>query len=199
MSSAKKSSRSSSPASPSCAIMRSVSARDHLGVAAHQLVAQRLVAERLLALLGRRVEDHAAAEDRRHERIRRGLVELLVGRAEERLLRLARRRASRRGCRRGGSRRPRRTRRARAGRARSGRGAAPAGGRAAAARPRARRRVSAGPVRRRLELVVARRSMPPVADSVTASPLRPAARSPWSRGTPRSRAAPFSRPTPLWR
>src|SRR5262249_28243288 len=45
-------------------------------------------AERLLALLRAGVEHDALAEDRRHERIRRGLVELLVGGAEERLLRL---------------------------------------------------------------------------------------------------------------
>ena len=34
-------------------------ARDRLGVAAQRLIAQRAVAEHLLALLGRRVEDHA--------------------------------------------------------------------------------------------------------------------------------------------
>ena len=68
--------------------MRSVSAAMLCGVAAHRLVAQRAVAQRLLALLGRRVEDDARSEHRLHERIRRRLVELLVGRAEERLLRV---------------------------------------------------------------------------------------------------------------
>ena len=56
-------------------------------MSAHELVAQRAVAHGLLALLGRGVEDHAGSEDRLHERIGGGLVELLVGRAEERLLR----------------------------------------------------------------------------------------------------------------
>ena len=61
--------------------------RDRLRVRAHHLVAQRLVAHRLAALLGRAVEHHAAAEDRRHERIGCGLVVLLLLGAEERLLR----------------------------------------------------------------------------------------------------------------
>ena len=52
-------------------------------MAAHHVAAQRLVPQRLAAALGRGVEDHALAEDRRHERVRLGLVQVLVGGAEE--------------------------------------------------------------------------------------------------------------------
>ena len=55
-------------------------------VALHLLTAQRRVVQHLLAALGAGVEDHALAEDRRHERIRLGLVEILVGRTEEELV-----------------------------------------------------------------------------------------------------------------
>ena len=54
---------------------------------AHVLVLQCLVVEHLLPPLGRRIEDHALAEDRRHERVGLGLVQLLFGRAEESLVR----------------------------------------------------------------------------------------------------------------
>ncbi len=60
--------------------------RDLLCVAAHELVFQGLVVEHLRAALGRRVEDDAFAEDRGHERIGLGLVELLLGGAEELLV-----------------------------------------------------------------------------------------------------------------
>src|SRR5690606_11142748 len=49
---------------------------------------ERLVLEHLLTLLGRGVEDHALAEDRRHEGVRLALVEGRVGCAEELLVRL---------------------------------------------------------------------------------------------------------------
>ena len=93
------------------------------------LVAQRLVVQRLLALLGRGVEDHALAEDRRHERVRRGLVELARP-APGRTARWPRRRVSITTSRSASrNRRRRRTRRGRAATARSGRPAARRGGR----------------------------------------------------------------------
>ena len=55
-------------------------------MASHHVAAQRLVLQHLLALLGRGVEDHALAEDRRHEGVRRCLVEGRVGCAEELLV-----------------------------------------------------------------------------------------------------------------
>ena len=58
------------------------------GVAPHELVAQRLVVQHLPPSLGRRVEDHALTEDRGHEGIGLGLVEDLLGRPEEELVRL---------------------------------------------------------------------------------------------------------------
>ena len=58
-------------------------ALDGGGVALHLLAAQRGVVQHLLAPLGAGVEDHALAEDRRHERVGLGLVEILVGRTEE--------------------------------------------------------------------------------------------------------------------
>ena len=58
-------------------------ALDGGGVALHLLAAQRRVVQHLLATLGAGVEYHALAEDRRHERVRLGLVEILVGRTEE--------------------------------------------------------------------------------------------------------------------
>lgn len=61
-------------------------ALDGAGVALHLLAAQRRVVQHLLAPLGAGVEHHALAEDRRHERIRLGLVEILVGGAEEELV-----------------------------------------------------------------------------------------------------------------
>jgi hypothetical protein len=42
--------------------------------------------EHLAAPLGRRVEHNALAEDRRHERVGLGLVQLLLGRAEVELV-----------------------------------------------------------------------------------------------------------------
>src|SRR3954469_1148994 len=59
---------------------------DGLRVAAHHVAAQRLVLQHLLALLGRGVEHHPLAEDRRHERVRRRLVERRVRRPEELLV-----------------------------------------------------------------------------------------------------------------
>src|SRR6185437_2157845 len=56
------------------------------GVALHLLAAQRRVVQHLLASFEAGVEYHALAEDRRHERIRRGLVEVFVGGAEEELV-----------------------------------------------------------------------------------------------------------------
>ena len=52
-------------------------------MAAHELVPQRLVVEHLAPALGRGVEDHALAEDGRHERVGLGLVEQLLGGPEE--------------------------------------------------------------------------------------------------------------------
>ena len=60
--------------------------RDGGGVAPHELVAQGLVVEHLAPALGRRVEDHAFAEDRRHEGVGLGLVEHLLGGPEEQLV-----------------------------------------------------------------------------------------------------------------
>ena len=86
---------------------------DRGGVAAHELVAQGLVVERLPTLLRVGVEHDALAEDRRHERVGLGLVEVLVGRPEEDLVGVgsgeehdvavgqaehARRHRTRRGC-----------------------------------------------------------------------------------------------------
>ena len=62
-------------------------ALDRRGVPLHLLAAQRGVAQHLLAPLRRGVEDDALAEHGRHERVRLALVEHLVGRAEERLVR----------------------------------------------------------------------------------------------------------------
>ena len=56
------------------------------GVALHVLATQRGVVQHLLAPLRAGVEHHALAEDRRHERIRLGLVEILVGGTEEELV-----------------------------------------------------------------------------------------------------------------
>ncbi len=112
---------------------------DGLGVTAHELVAQRLVVEGLAPLLGRGVEHHALAEDRCHERVGLGLVEVLLGCPEEDLVRLRpgeqhhvlvgqperrRRRRTRRGC---------------APSARSGRRAAPRGARCRPDHPHPRR------------------------------------------------------------
>ena len=52
-------------------------------MALHLLAAQRGVVQHLFAPLGAGVEHHALAENRRHERIRLGLVEFFVGGAEE--------------------------------------------------------------------------------------------------------------------
>ena len=59
---------------------------DGLRVPAHHVPAQRLVVQGLAAALRRGVEHHALTEDRRHERVRPGLVEVLVRRAEEELV-----------------------------------------------------------------------------------------------------------------
>ena len=61
-------------------------ALDGGGVALHLLAAQRRVVQHLLAPLGAGVEHHALAEDRRHERVGLGLVEILVGGPEEELV-----------------------------------------------------------------------------------------------------------------
>ncbi len=84
--SAKKSSSSISPSSPQSATIFLHFALDGGGVALHLLAAQRGVVQHLLAPLGAGVEDHALAEDRRHERVGLGLVEILVGGAEEELV-----------------------------------------------------------------------------------------------------------------
>ena len=55
-------------------------------MALHLLAAQRRVVQHLLAALGAGVEHHALAEDRRHERVGLGLVEVLVGGPEEELV-----------------------------------------------------------------------------------------------------------------
>ena len=55
-------------------------------MALHLLAAQGRVVQHLLAPLGAGVEHHALAEDRRHERIGLGLVEILVGGTEEELV-----------------------------------------------------------------------------------------------------------------
>ena len=55
-------------------------------VTLHLLTAQCRVVQHLLAPLGAGVEHHALAEDRRHERIGLGLVEILVGGTEEELV-----------------------------------------------------------------------------------------------------------------
>ena len=86
VSSANQSSRSISPSSPQSATIRLISCLDRGRVAAHHVAAQRLVLQHLLALLGRGVEDDALAEDRRHEGVRRGLVERRVRRPEELLV-----------------------------------------------------------------------------------------------------------------
>ena len=57
-------------------------------MALHLFATQRGVVQHLLAALGAGVEHHALAEDRRHERVRLGLVEILVGGPEEELVRL---------------------------------------------------------------------------------------------------------------
>ncbi len=61
-------------------------ALDGGGMALHLLTAQCGVVQHLLAPLGAGVEHHALAEDRRHERVGLGLVEFLVGGAEEELV-----------------------------------------------------------------------------------------------------------------
>ena len=61
-------------------------ALDGGGVTLHLLAAQRRVVQHLLAPLGAGVEHHALAEDRRHERVGLGLVEILVGGTEEELV-----------------------------------------------------------------------------------------------------------------
>ena len=86
VSSANQSSRSISPSSSQPATIRSTSRGDGRGVAPHELVAQRLVVQHLAPALGRGVEHHALAEDRRHERVGLGLVELLLGGPEVELV-----------------------------------------------------------------------------------------------------------------
>ena len=84
--SAKKSSRSISPSSPQFGDHPPHFALDRRGVALHVLAAQRGVVQHLLAPLRAGVEHHTLAEDRRHEGIRLGLVEILVGGTEEELV-----------------------------------------------------------------------------------------------------------------
>ena len=86
VSSAKKSSRSISPSLAPVGDHLVDFTLDGGRVAFHLLTAQRRVVQHLLAPLRAGVEDNAFAEDRRHERIRLGLVEILVGRAEEELV-----------------------------------------------------------------------------------------------------------------
>ena len=57
-------------------------------MALHLFTAQRRVVQHLLAAFGAGVEHHALPEDRRHERVGLGLIELGVRRAEEELVRL---------------------------------------------------------------------------------------------------------------
>ena len=57
-------------------------------MAAHVVAAQRGVVQHLLAALGARVEHHALAEDRCHEGVGLGLVEVFVGGPEEELVAL---------------------------------------------------------------------------------------------------------------
>ena len=59
---------------------------DGCRMALHLLTAQRRVVQHLLAPLGAGVEHHALAEDRGHERVGLGLVEILVGGPEEELV-----------------------------------------------------------------------------------------------------------------
>ena len=61
-------------------------ALDGDGVAFHVLATQSRVVQHFLTALGAGVEDHALAEDGRHERVRLGLVQILVGRTEEELV-----------------------------------------------------------------------------------------------------------------
>ena len=61
-------------------------ALDRGGVALHLLTAQCGVVQHLFAALGIGVEHHPFAEDRRHERIRRRLIEILVAGPEEELV-----------------------------------------------------------------------------------------------------------------
>ena len=91
--SAKKSSRSISPSSPQLAIILLHFVLDGGGVTLHVLAAQRGVVQHLRAPLGAGVEHHTLAEDRRHERVRLGLVEILVGGTEEELVGVRRRTA----------------------------------------------------------------------------------------------------------
>ena len=56
------------------------------GVTLHVVTAQRGVVQHLGATLRTGVEHHALAEDRRHERVGLGLVEILVGGPEEELV-----------------------------------------------------------------------------------------------------------------
>ena len=57
-------------------------------MALHLLAAQRRVVQHLLAAFGAGVEHHALPEDRRHERVGLGLIEIGLRRAEEELVRL---------------------------------------------------------------------------------------------------------------
>ena len=133
--SAKKSSRSISPSSPQSAIICCDFALDGGGVALHLLAAQRGVVQHLLAALRAGVEHHALAEDRRHERVRLGLVQILVGGPEEELVGFAPDRKMTCLSPAGTSRR-RRTRRGPAASARSGRCGTPRGGRALPRHPK---------------------------------------------------------------
>jgi hypothetical protein len=60
--------------------------RDRGGVAAHELVVQGLIVQRLPPLLRRCIEHDAGSEDRLHERIRLGLIQQLLGGPEEGLV-----------------------------------------------------------------------------------------------------------------
>ncbi len=86
--SAKKSSSSISPSSPQLAIILCDFVLDGGGVTLHVLATQRGVVQHLAAPLRAGVEHHTLAEDRRHEGVRRGLVEILVGGTEEELVRV---------------------------------------------------------------------------------------------------------------
>ena len=86
VSSANQSSRSISPSSPHWSTMRSISAAIVAAWPRMNLSRSAWLWSASAALLGRGVEHHALAEDRRHERVGRGLVELLLGRPEEHLV-----------------------------------------------------------------------------------------------------------------
>ena len=136
VSSAKNSSRSISPSSPQFGDHLAHFVLDGGGVALHVLAAQCGVVQHLGAPLGAGVEHHALAEDRRHERVGLGLVEILVGGAEEELVGLGARQQDRRACRPAGTSRRRRTRRGAASSARSGRCGTPRDGRVPLRRPK---------------------------------------------------------------